>query len=100
MGYISQQNAPRHLQVAHLTAQEALKFPLERFPDVPRCLEDASKTPQDDLKPPEDVPQMAPRRSQYALRTAQAAPRRNKMPQDLSKTLPPTQNHLQKTIFG
>ena len=85
---IRRQNAPRRLQDAHKTVQEALKPPPGRPPDAPRCLQDAPKTPQDDPKPLQDAPKMAPRRSQDTLRTAQDAPRRPKTPQDPSKTLP------------
>ena len=88
MAKIRRQNAPRRLQDAHKTAQEALKPPPGRPPDAPRCLQDAPKTPQDDPKPLQDAPKMAPRRSQDALRTAQDAPRRPKPLQDPSKTLP------------
>ena len=43
MAKIRHQNAPRRLQDAHKTAQEALKPPPGRPPDASRCLQDAPK---------------------------------------------------------
>ena len=74
MAKIRGQNAPRRLQDAPKTAQEALRPPPGRPPDGPRCLQDAPETPQD-----------APRRSQDPPKTPQDAP---KMPPRPPRTRP------------
>ena len=88
MAKIRRQNAPRRLQDAHKTAQEALRPPPRRPPDAPRCLQDAPKTPQDDPKTTPRRPKTPPRWPQDAPKTHPGRPKTPKTPQDPSKTLP------------
>ena len=95
MAKIRRQNAPRRLQDAHKTAQEALRPPLGRHPDAPRCLQDAPKTPQEDPKTtprrpktPPRWPQDAPKTPSGRPKTAQDAPRPLQDAPKPPKTLP------------
>ena len=104
MAKIRRQNAPRRLQDAHKTAQEALRPPPGRPPDAQDASKppprDAPRGPQDDPKTPQDGPKMAPRRSEDALRTAQDPPRRPQPPQDSSKMLRSRPQPLPDNDFG
>ena len=95
MAKIQRQNVPRRLQDAHKTAPEALRPPLGRHPDGPRCLQHDPKVPQEDptttprrRQTPPRCHQDAPKTPSGRPKTPQDAPRRPKTPQDPSKTLP------------
>lgn len=105
MSTFRRHNAPRRLQDAHKTAQEALRPPPKRPPDAPRRPRDAPRGAQEEPKTPQDAPKMAPRRSEDVLRTAQDPPRRPQTPQDSSKMLrshpkPPPDNDFGAILQG